>query len=182
MRKSVQNSISMIIVNKKFCPISREEFENYLKQYYFREFSNEEYKVNWVLSRDGNEWKLSDIPIFEICYIIPLSDKYCIKVYSTIDKSTLMARKKGDDSIKLVTARLSDLKPVKGKYSHIQRIFSWRDNFEQRINKILEDLGNNLECDCGGRYRMLKNRSNINFLGCTKYSENKCKGKTIIVQ
>lgn len=137
-----------------------------------------DYSSDWT-RKDGS-WQRVEANIKEYCYIIPLTNRICIKVYSSVDRDTDLSRGKGKDSIKFVAARENDLKPIRKKFTHTYRIDTWRNNFVNNMAKVLESLGNDIKCSCGGRFRLISTRDGSrNFLSCENYKIRNCRGRPI---
>ena len=137
-----------------------------------------DYNFDW--KREDGSWQKVEANIKEYCYIIPLTNGICIKVYSNVDRCTDLSRGKGKDSIKFVAAKESDLKPIRKKFTHTYRIDTWRNNFVKNIAKVLKSLGNDMKCPCGGRFRLISTRDGSrNFLSCENYKEKNCRGRSV---
>lgn len=161
--------------------IYKNQFIQALSPWIYREFASPEYSFDWT--PDGNgDWSKEDAAIKEYCYKIPLANGICLKVYSTIDKETGRSRDTGEDSIKIVVARESTLKPVRPKFTHTYRLDTWRTNFQKRISEALVSLGNNMKCGCGADMVLKRNNRGENFLGCSEYTKDSaqpCRGRSI---
>lgn len=148
--------------------ISKYEFDNFLKKFWFRELTVEEYKEIET-----------DKVINEYCYWVVVNDKYLLLVYSSILKDENISRGYGGDSIKIVPRDRDTLDLVREKFSHINRTSNWTLHFQERVSEIIESLGYDTSCNlCKGRMFLRYNKKdNVCFLGCSKFSSSsKCVG------
>jgi|SRR5581483_7755978 len=124
----------------KYTGITRAHFEWFLdKEYKYREFLPDWYRFDWKQNRSGN-WEKVSGEIQEYCYIILFSENKCIKVYSSIDRRTDLARERGEDAIRLVAADLQTLKPIHPKFQRINRVGHWEERFRKRVENIVKTV------------------------------------------
>jgi|GEM_PF-2979453 ssDNA-binding Zn-finger/Zn-ribbon topoisomerase 1 len=152
----------------------KSEFDQFLSRYYFSEFKKIYYDFDW--SYENRRWIRKNIEINEFCYLIYLTDKYCLKIYSSIERGDKKSRGYGLDAIRIVPIRREDLKPIRIKFKRVNRGFNWKNNFRLRISEILENLGNDMRCPrCEAKLVMRKNiKRRVNFLGCSRFPD--CNG------
>lgn len=161
----------------------KSEFLSTMPRCAFYEFTDKQYEFKWKYDARNKLWLKNDAEITEYCYKIPLADRYCLKIFSSVDRRTDLSKGTGKDSIKIVAANIDTLKPIRPRYTHTYRIETWRENFTLHIKEALEDLGNEMNCRCGGEYVLKKNSiQNWNFLGCNLYNKDRpCPTKNIMV-
>ena len=155
---------------KSYKPFTKEKFENLLAKISPSiEFFGDFYYVDWIF--DHNEWKQVNIEIKECCYFLAWSNDYCIRIYSSVDRETGVSRNVGDDAIRVVAASTTDGKPVRRKFTRINRNGNWQINLRKRISKILESFDVDIKCTKCGNVLFLKRNSkdNSRFLGCSNF-------------
>lgn len=159
-----------------FYPIPKPEFEDFLNKYYYTPFPPDLYHFDYIFNERTQKYEPKEGDINEYCYVIMLSPEVGIKVYSGINRVTDASRPWGEDAIRLVPARLTTLEPIRPPFAHIKRLTTWKKNFEIRMTKIADSLGNNVRCpECHEELRVRFAREKMKyFLGCSNYPS--CKG------
>jgi len=131
------------------------------------------YTYDWVYSNKLKDWvrKNKGKVIKEYCYLIKVTEAIGIKVYSSVDKRSGISRPNGEDSIKVVAARIEDLKPVRPKYSYIQRVDSWKKNLTDKLIEVKKDILKSPICERCGSLKTIKTNSKdgSKFYGCPRY-------------
>ncbi len=168
----------------KFADFTKNEFRDALGKIAHCEFPRLAYEFDWEPSNAGWVRVERNPPIQEYCYLIPLgSQRFFIKVYSSVDRRTGVTRDVGEDAIRLVASQGADfaLKPIRPRFTRVNRVMTWRDNLRKRIYTILQSVGNDLQChSCGGQM-VVRSKSGENFLGCDNYRIKRCPSRNIIV-
>jgi hypothetical protein len=149
------------------------QFKGFLAQWIHSEFPS--YESDWLF-KDG-DWRKEPITIDEYCFLLPLNQHAVVKVYSSVDRNTDVSREVGKDSIKIVLAKRTDLKPIRPKFTHVYRIETWKENFRIHLREALESyLGRLLKCEeCAGVLILKKSSKNRNFIGCSNFQTNGCR-------
>lgn len=166
----------MMTCTQTYKSFSKSEFEDVIASLTnLVQFPAAMYKLDWWL--EGGEWIRKESVINEYCYLILLTKGHILKIYSSVDKATGVSRPSDTDAIRIVVARASDAKPIRPKFTRINRIVTWRKNLKERISAALKSLGVNTTCPLCGGTLYLKTNSNdgSRFLLCSKYPD--CKGK-----
>lgn len=155
-----------------FINIHRDEFERCLDAISnFAEYSDEYYKYDWVEDKEKG-WIRKKGDIKEYCYFLELhSDKYCLKIYSSIWRDTDVTRDVGSDAIRIVVASAQTGKPVRPGFTRIHRVQNWRNNLRARISEAVSSLGVDMTCPACKSILFLKRnkQKEVTFLGCSKY-------------
>lgn len=162
--------------SRTYKSFSKKEFEDVIKSLTnVVQFPDPMYRVDWWL--EGNVWVEKDLEINEYCYLILLTKGHILKIYSSVDKTTNVSRPSDKDAIRIVVASATDAKPVRPKFTRINRIGTWKLNLKNRISEALKSLGVNTACpECGTiLYLKTNSKDGSRFLLCSKYP--KCKGK-----
>lgn len=158
----------------EFVTIPKADFDQFLRRWVHSELLPHEYKFDW--EEGGARWNKVDTEIKEYCYRIPLAPGYCIKLYSSVDRRTNKSREIKKDAIRVVAARDTDLKPIRGAFPHVKRLSTWPTNLTQRIREVLQsvDSRNDMKCICK-KHRVLRGNltKKVNFIGCSDFSNEK---------
>ena len=102
---------------KKHQPYTKVDFEKMLLsispfiRFNDKRLNHNYYKIDWIL--ENKEWLKTNVDIQEYCYFLPLNNDYCIKVYSSVDRSTDTSRAVDTDAIRVVAASSDNAKPVR---------------------------------------------------------------------
>lgn len=140
----------------------------------FDSFTKEQFEE--VLADTPHDWSESNYMwADEIIYETAThSGKFKMRVYSSIDKTTGRARKKGSDAIRLVVIETESERPVL-KEKRTNRIKTWPKNLKRKINNI-SDRKDELEfCEECGSVMVIRQASDSGdkFYGCTSYPDCK---------
>ena len=105
----------------------------------------------------------------EIVFDLPLpADHLSIRIYSTIDEDTGIARACGDDAIRCLVWNHDIEKPISGRIATL-RIETWRSNLRPKIKDLYASWREyDRQCpECGSV--MCEREANGGFMGCTAY-------------
>lgn len=100
---------------------------------------------------------------------------FTIRVFSSLDKRTGKARKKGSDAIRVVLLHTESDRPVMGQ-KRVHRIQTFCKNLQNRISNIVGNKDNITYCPrCDSIMVVRESKKTGNkFYGCTSYPD--CKG------
>jgi hypothetical protein len=160
--------------------ISADEFFRwFLQRVEMKMFTEEQYRLDLGFWREL--YNSDATKITEMCAVIPLSEKYCLKIYSGIGRKTKTSRPKGHDSIKIVVANINTFEPVRKKITHTYRGMNWKKNLTKNLKEALISLygKEQMKCrkkSCNGILTFRKNqKSREMFFGCSKSTrKNPC--------
>lgn len=142
-------------MTKRFTHITREEFEDFLKQRPER----------WgpVKHADANEL------VYRTAQFAPNNDDLALWLYSSIDQYTGKTREKGSDAIRLVVVH-DDREHLKIGRKKTLRINTWRKNLRKKINSLMRE-GDSMITYCGNCGAVMTKRKGEygEFLGCTNF-------------
>lgn len=128
----------------KYQFITKEEFEQYLHTKYknkFHPLPEEFYTYDWQILQKEERQVERYKEIMEYMYVIQLNEEYGVLIYSAIDRDSNESRPSGGDAIRLVPVKLYYFDPIRKSEKRINRIETWRGNFEKRMNDITKELG-----------------------------------------
>lgn len=94
-----------------------------------------------------------------------------MRVYTTVSKTSLVSRPKGDDAIRLVLYDTENEQLFSGRKKTL-RIKTWKKNLLEKINDMLDDWKTSVEeCPKCGSVMMLRDGEYGEFYGCTAYPD-----------
>ena len=134
--------------------------------------SKEEFEE--CLERASGEWTIDpDAPGREYVYenhdFMEDYNGIVLRVYSTIDERTDMARSKGADAIRLVVFNRHAMRPMGGRKKTL-RIETYCKNLLEKINSIFDEYDRYVnECSECGSWMVIREGKYGEFLGCTNY-------------
>lgn len=164
---------------RRYYHIPKDKFEDVIFYLNGREYFSYEYKIDEEYRKAQ---KIHAVEYKEHCYIVDITQNFCIKVYSSIKREGKeVSRDKGKDSIKVVAA-CNCLSPIHDPYSITERLETWEHNFKEQLLEVLISLGNVGKCPKGNHIMELK-RNNQNgkiFIGCTHFLTSGCRGSSNI--
>lgn len=124
----------------------------------------------------GHEWEIDmKAPGKEYVYeshdFMPDHNGIVLRIYSTIDKRTDMARSKGADAIRLVVFNRHIMRPMGGRKKTL-RIKTYCKNLRKKIESIFDQWDEYVtQCEeCGG-WMVIREGRYGEFLGCSNYPE-----------
>lgn len=110
--------------------------------------------------------------VYEHSGIIPDHPDVCIRIFSTVDKSTNVSRDKGSDAIRTTVWDKKSEMNIGGRTKTL-RIKTWKENLEPKIVDIINDTKSRVtECkdeDCKTGWLIEREGKYGSFLGCTRY-------------
>lgn len=143
--------------SKKYERVTLEEMEDF--------FDSLPYTFEKVQERGTKE------VVFETKDVLGDNSTITLRVYSTIDERTGVARKKGADAIRTVLWHTHAKTPVGGRTKTL-RIPTWRKNLRGKINSIIEETQQYVtKCDECGSFMIEKSGRYGDFLGCIQYPD-----------
>lgn len=136
--------------------------------------SKEEFEE--CLEATGHNWRIDDkAPTREYVYdcheFMPNHTGIVLRVYSTIDERSDLARSKGSDAIRLVAFNRNVMRPMGGRKKTL-RIKTWCKNLRKKIESMFDEFGDYVtECEeCGG-WMVVREGKYGEFLGCSNYPD-----------
>lgn len=132
----------------------------------------------FLLDKGFEEIKIKNVKEKVYKYSFTVNDHPVqIRVYSTIDKRTGMARGKGNDAIRVEVYKWdvdSEEFVHVGHSKRVHRIETWRKNLGKRLSNVSDMFGP--ACPNCGDMMVLRDGSNGKFWGCSKYHSTGCDG------
>jgi hypothetical protein len=139
---------------REFDKFTRAEFEECLAETE-HDFEVKKYDWTWELVYEAE----SD------------NGKFSLRVYSSIDQHTDVARDKGSDAIRTTVIHNEAQRPVLSE-KRTNRIKTWPKNLKKKIQKLKESYDEVRTCSrCGSTMVIRKNMEGTKFYGCTSYPE-----------
>jgi len=143
--------------SKRYTEITREEFEQFLK--------NREELWGPVDPARVHE------KVYRTARFAPDDDRFSLWCYSTIDKHTQKSRSKGSDAIRLVVV-VDDHLHLKYGEKKTLRIQTWKKNLSKKIDRLLELGKNGVKiCPECGDVMLTREGKYGEFWGCNSYPE-----------
>lgn len=146
---------------KEYYRFSRSEFEDFL--------DNSGYSWFVLSAEDDQNMTFSK----EVVYYIPIwdHDELGIRIYSTIDKRSQMARDKGNDAIRCVIWSDEAERPIGGRKKTL-RIQTWEKNLKKKIDSLKKEWKSYVtDCDECGSWMVEREGEYGAFLGCIEYPD-----------
>ena len=141
--------------SKRFEQITKQQFETFLKRR----------PETWSLAPWANAGEL----VYRSASFAPDDDDLSLYCYSTIDKNTGVARKKGSDAIRLVVVYKDDVHLKYGEKKTL-RINTWRKNLSKKITNIIQRGKDGIRfCDECGDIMVKREGKYGEFWGCNDY-------------
>lgn len=141
--------------NKRYTKITREQFENFLKRRPER----------WAPVSPARVRE----KVYRTAQFAPDHDDLSLWCYSTIDKQTGVARKKGSDAIRLVAVFNDNVHLEYGEKKTL-RIQTWQKNLSKKITNIINRGAEGIRfCPKCGDVMVKREGRYGEFWGCNSY-------------